>query len=156
MSYIYTDCSIYLSSFVLKKSFFPQSSSLDYYFYELFADYHKDLLFLHYRTRRQGSRVGDDILERRLLGALVLALRNLANSLIDQKQSNSRCHGICKLYPIVMLLLPVNGKEYGNLVIYMHIGVGSALLVSISRAMREPLSVRRVTGTGSHAFLIYE
>ena len=39
--------------------------------------------------------------------------------------------------------------------IYIHIGVGSALLVSINRAMREPLSVKRVTGTGSHAFLIY-
>ena len=39
--------------------------------------------------------------------------------------------------------------------LYIHIGVGSALLVSTNWAMREPLSVRRVTGTGSHAFFIY-
>ncbi len=38
-----------------------------------------------------------------------------------------------------MLLLPVSGGEYGNSVIYIHIGVGSALLVSINWAMREPL-----------------
>ena len=40
--------------------------------------------------------------------------------------------------------------------LYIHIGVGSALLVSTNWAMREPLSVRRATGTGSHAFLIYK
>ena len=38
-----------------------------------------------------------------------------------------------------MLLLPVSGGECGMLVIYIHIGVGSALLVSINWAMREPL-----------------
>ena len=38
-----------------------------------------------------------------------------------------------------MLLLPVSGGECGNSVIYIHIGVGSALLVSINWAMREPL-----------------
>lgn len=32
-----------------------------------------------------------------------------------------------------------------------HIGVGSALLVQLYRAMREPLDVGRVTGTVSHA-----
>ena len=40
----------------------------------------------------------------------------------------------------------------GTLGLYIHIGVGSALLVSINRAMRRPQNVRRVTGTGSHAF----
>ena len=40
--------------------------------------------------------------------------------------------------------------------LYIHIGVRSALLVSTNWAMREPLSVRRATGTGSHAFLIYK
>ena len=39
--------------------------------------------------------------------------------------------------------------------VYIHIGVGSALLVSTNRVMRRPQNVRRVTGTGSHAFLIY-
>ena len=52
-----------------------------------------------------------------------------------------------------MLLLPVSGRGYGIWVVYMHIGVGSALLVSINWAMRRPQRVRRVTGTGSHAFL---
>ena len=37
--------------------------------------------------------------------------------------------------------------------LYVHIGVGSALLVSTTWAMRRPRKVRRVTGTGSHAFL---
>ena len=35
-----------------------------------------------------------------------------------------------------------------------HIGVGSALLVQLYRAMREPLDVGRVTGTVSHAFFV--
>ena len=39
------------------------------------------------------------------------------------------------------------------MVVYMHISVGSALLVSTNRVMRRPQNVRRVTGTGSHAFL---
>ena len=39
------------------------------------------------------------------------------------------------------------------IVVYIHIGVGSALLVSTRGAMPEPKEVRRVTGTGSHAFL---
>ena len=39
-------------------------------------------------------------------------------------------------------------------VTYIHIGVGSALLVSTNWAMREPRRVRRATGTGSHAFFI--
>ena len=54
-----------------------------------------------------------------------------------------------------MLLLPVIGRGYGDWVVYIHIGVGSALLVSTNRAMRRPQRVRRATGTGSHAFLIY-
>ena len=56
------------------------------------------------------------------------------------------------------MLYHCNSKNccwYGCLVVYIHIGVGSALLVSINWAMREPSIVRRVTGTGSHAFLIY-
>ena len=40
------------------------------------------------------------------------------------------------------------------MVTYMHIGVGSALLVQLYRAMREPLEVGRVTGTVSHAFFV--
>ena len=39
-------------------------------------------------------------------------------------------------------------------IVYIHIGVGSALLVSINRVMRRPQNVRRVTGTGSHAFFV--
>ena len=42
-------------------------------FFALFA------LISHYRSRRQGSWVGDDIVERRLLDALVLILWNFAN-----------------------------------------------------------------------------
>ena len=38
---------------------------------------------------------------------------------------------------------------------HLHIGVGSALLVSTNRAMRRPQRVRRVTGTGSHAFSFF-
>ena len=94
---------------------------------------------LSHRSRRQGSWVGDDIMERRLLDALVLTLLELRNfSTVCQRQSNSRCHGICKLCPDAMLLLPVSGGEHGSLVVYMHIGVGSALLVSTNWAMRRP------------------
>lgn len=50
---------------------------------------------------------------------------------------------------IHLTILPLEGIV---IVVYIHIGVRSALLVSIDWAMREPLSVRRVTGTGSHAF----
>jgi len=50
-------------------------------------------------------------------------------------------------------LLYLTATVVGIVGLYMHIGVRSALLVSIDWAMREPLSVRRVTGTGSHAFL---
>ena len=39
------------------------------------------------------------------------------------------------------------------MIVYMYICVGSALLVSTTWAMRRPRKVRRVTGTGSHAFL---
>lgn len=39
------------------------------------------------------------------------------------------------------------------MIVYMHICVGSALLVSIKRLMRRPQNARRVTGTGSRAFL---
>ena len=55
-----------------------------------------------------------------------------------------------ELYPKVMLCCDVSVR----IAVYRicHIGVGSALLVSINWAMREPLSVRRATGTGSHAF----
>lgn len=38
---------------------------------------------------------------------------------------------------------------------YIHIGVGSALLVSTNWAMRRTRNVRRVTSTGSHAFIFY-
>ena len=51
--------------------------------------------------------------------------------------------------------LQESGSGYGSLVVYMHIGVGSALLVSINWAMREPSIVRRVTGTGSHVLSFY-
>ena len=56
-----------------------------------------------------------------------------------------------ELYPTTVLCCNVSVRA----VVYRiyHIGVGSALLVSINWAMREPLSVRRATGTGSHAFL---
>ena len=43
----------------------------------------------------------------------------------------------------------------GTLGLYIHIGVGSALLVSTRGAMPEPKEVRRVTGTGSHAFSFF-
>ena len=58
---------------------------------------------------------------------------------IDQKQSNSRCHGICPLYPVAILCRKEMDSGYGSLVIYIHIGVRSALLVSINRVMRRPL-----------------
>jgi len=56
--------------------------------------------------------------------------------------------GYVFLYSFIILY--DNSWEYIRL--YIHIGVGSALLVSMSWAMREPPSVRRVTGTGSHAY----
>lgn len=34
-------------------------------------------------------------------------------------------------------------------------GVGSALLIQLDRAMREPLAVEWATGTDSHVFAIY-
>ena len=68
---------------------------------------------------------------------------------VNQKQSNSRCHGICKLSPRTDAMLP---RRLAYSRVYIHIGVGSALLVSINWAMRRPQNVGRVTGTGSHAF----
>lgn len=50
--------------------------------------------------------------------------------------------------PLLCLTTTVVGMVW----LYIHIGVGSALLVSTNRAMRRPQNVRRVTGTGSHAF----
>ena len=93
-------------------------------------------------------------MERRLLGALVLTFWNLANSQQFVKdKATVDVTGYVSSVQNAMLLLPVSGGEYGNLVVYIHIGVGSALLVSTNWAMREPQNVRRVTGTGSHAFL---
>ncbi len=57
-------------------------------------------------------------------------------------------------YVIYIPLLYFTTTVVGIVWLYIHIGVGSALLVSMSWAMREPPSVRRVTGTGSHAFFI--
>ena len=53
---------------------------IDMNYHKLSVNYHKYCLPLPHRSRRQGSWVGDDILERRLLDALVLTVLNLANS----------------------------------------------------------------------------
>ena len=50
-------------------------------------------------------------------------------------------------------LLYLAATVVGIVWLYIHISVGSALLVSTNWAMRRPRKVRRVTGTGSHAFL---
>lgn len=42
----------------------------------------------------------------------------------------------------------------GGSVLYKFIGVGSALLVQLYWAMREPRSVGRVTDTDLHAFFV--
>ena len=61
-------------------------------------------------------------------------------------------------YPqgIVLSICPygqkVGGKSQGRL--YKLIGVGSALLVLLQWAMREPRSMGRVTDTDLHAFLL--
>ena len=54
------------------------------------------------------------------------------------------------LYPLLCYAVMSVGIA---MVVYIHISVGSALLVSTNRVMRRPQNVRRVTGTGSHAFL---
>ena len=54
---------------------------------------------------------------------------------ISQRQSNSRCHGICLLYSFI---IPYRNRGGYIVVIYIHIGVRSALLVSTNRAMRRP------------------
>lgn len=58
------------------------------------------------------------------------------------------------VYIISACLCRTQGKVCVAIVAYIHIGVGSALLVSTTWAMRRPRKVRRVTGTGSHAFFI--
>ena len=49
------------------------------------------------------------------------------------------------MFIIPVVILYCNGSRYSNMVVYIHIGVGSALLVSINWAMREPLEC----GTGN-------
>ena len=90
-------------------------------------------------------------MERRLLDALVLTFWNFAPSkrLVKDKAAVDATGYVVS--PVVILYC--NGSWYGSMVVYIHIGVGSALLVSTNRAMRRPQNVRRVTGTGSHAFL---
>ena len=78
-----------------------------FHFLILLHPYAEALLHL-YELRWLG---GDDIMERRLLGALVLTFWNLANSqTVCQRQSNGRCHGICKLR-IQMLYLCCSKKR---------------------------------------------
>lgn len=55
--------------------------------------------------------------------------------MISQRQSNSRCYGICLLYSFIILYRNRGGY---SVVVYIHIGVRSALLVSTNRAMRRP------------------
>ena len=89
-------------------------------------------------------------MEWRLLDALVLTIENLANSVnVRQKQSN----GECLSGYVYVHLCYIGRDDWYSVRSYIHIGVGSALLVSTNRAMREPSIVRRATGTGSHAFL---
>ena len=61
---------------------------------------HADVAVHTCELRRMG---GDDIMERRLLDALVLTLLELRKlQFVRQKQSNGRCHVVC-LYPYAML-----------------------------------------------------
>ena len=79
----------------------PKISSFSSFFV-LLPHLHADTSICPCRSWWKG---GDDIVGRRLLGALVLTFRNFATSKVNQKQSSGRCHGICLLYPIAMLLL---------------------------------------------------
>ena len=78
-----------------------------------------------------------------------LKLRKL--QIVRQKQSNGRCPW--DMNCTRLLCYAVTTVYAWQFLVYIHIGVGSALLVSTNRAMRRPQRVRRVTGTGSHAFL---
>ncbi len=82
--------------------------------------------------------------------ALVLTVGNLANSTVDQKQSN-------KDAPMVYLhtsLSCVPRKGYVSFgCIYTHVGF-SALLVPIDWAMREPPTVGRATVQNPHLLFL--
>ena len=93
-------------------------------------------------------------MERRLLDALVLTFRNFATfSKVVKSKATVDATGY--VYYIHLPILHLTSGACMVVIAYIHIGVGSALLVFTTWAMRRPRKVRRVTGTGSHAFLFH-
>ena len=91
---------------------------------------------------------------------LVLDASNLANSIVQsgtmQRQMLMGCfykHPYLHGYILIVFFNKVCDFGSGG-VLYKFIGVGSALLVQLYWAMREPRSVGRVTGTDLHAFFV--
>ena len=85
----------------------------------------------------------------RLLDALVLTFRNFAPFKKSLKTKHQWMSRDMFIVPDCMPYRHGSWPVFG--VIYIHIGVGYALLVSTTWAMRRSRKVRRVTGTGSHA-----
>ena len=57
---------------------------------------------------------------------------------------------------VFILLCYTNRDDWCNVRMYLHIGVRLRVARFDGQAMREPNTVKRATGTGSHAFLIYK
>lgn len=80
-----------------------------------------------------------------------------------QKYSHELCNGRCPWDVFINIpkglfcpFAPMGRRKEANPKggLYKLIGVGSALLVLLQWAMREPRSVGRVTGTDLHAFFV--
>ena len=67
----------------------------------------------------EGGWVGTDIMEKRLLSALFLTLRNFATFNVSLRQSNGRCSWVC--YTEQSSYLHVSADAVW---MYLHIGVG--------------------------------
>lgn len=116
------------------------------------------------KRKRQAACGGENknhYIKESVYHALVLDASNLANSIVQsgtmQRQMLMGCfykHPYLHSYILIVFLQKV--CDFGGQgVLYKFIGVGSALLVQLYWAMREPRSVGRVTGTDLHAFFIW-
>ena len=89
----------------------------------------KNELISHYRSRRQGSWVGDDILKKDVYNVLFLTYQNVGNFEIGVENEIKVDVCVVCVYTRSMHL-PLNGKVYGVVRNIYIISAGSTLLVT--------------------------
>ena len=104
---------------------------------------------LPHRSRRQGSWVGDDIMEKAFTWRFVLMLLNFATSMSIKNKATVNVSWVCFSYSFIILVVMISIIQGA----YYISAWGFALLVSIDRAMRRPRSMERATSDWLHAFL---